>query len=114
MKLEFANLSLAKNLIIPVGVFLFAVFAIWYGSPSISGHSSGSKQSEAVKDPVLLESIGPYNIVSYQGLYFGLPKRLGAVNWLSGQVGTLPGVVTASTLKEVKKSISQLFKAMEK
>ncbi len=110
MKLEFANLSLAKNLIIPVGVFLFAVFAIWYGSPSISGHSSGSKQSEAVKDPVLLESIGPYNIVSYQGLYFGLPKRLGAVNWLSGQVGTLPGVVTASTLKEVKKSISQLMK----
>ena len=94
--------EITKGFILPVGVFLFATFAIWFGSKQPPLDTSGLRQDQIVKDPVLLESVGRFNIVSYRGKFYGLPKSLGAVDWVSGKVSTLPGVVTAPTLKEVK------------
>jgi len=92
-------MRLAKNTLSAVSVFVIITFSISLSSPQ---DLNEFKKQTAVNSPLLLESIGAYNIVLYRGLFYGLPKSLGPVDWKGGKVGTLPGVVTAPTAKKAR------------
>jgi hypothetical protein len=47
--------------------------------------------------PELVRSIGRYNIVLFDGVYYGIPQGLGAVKWGDEEVASLAGVVTSRT-----------------
>ena len=92
-------MRLAKNTLSAVSVFVIITFSISLSSPQ---DLNELKKQTVVNSPILLESIGAYNIVLYKGLFYGLPKSLGPVDWKGGKVGSLPGVVTAPTAKRAR------------
>jgi len=49
--------------------------------------------------PEMMCSVGPYNIVAFDGRYYGIPQGI-AVVWDDGNVGELPGVIAAGSVKE--------------
>lgn len=51
--------------------------------------------------PELVRSIGNYNVVLYDALYYGVPQALGSVRWGEEDVASLAGVVTSKTLGSV-------------
>jgi hypothetical protein len=50
--------------------------------------------------PELIRSVGTTNIVRYDGYFYLLPQRLGAVKWGEEDVAALPGVVVVSNSRE--------------
>jgi hypothetical protein len=52
--------------------------------------------------PELITSIGPYNIVRYDGFFYVLPQSLGEVRWGEDDIATFPGVTTTRTLKDAQ------------
>ena len=54
--------------------------------------------------PILLSSHQGYNLVAYRARVYGVPQavgRLDLVDWESGRVGKLPGVIIENTVEEV-------------
>lgn len=49
--------------------------------------------SEAWPLPVLLETVGEYNLVGYEGWIYGIPHTLGALDLTETDVTELPGVI---------------------
>jgi hypothetical protein len=62
--------------------------------------------------PVLLkESIGPrekYNLIHFEDRFYAVPQALGAVDWKSGKVGAMKGVIVAATSEEVMTKVSEV------
>ena len=62
--------------------------------------------------PILLEeSIGAdtdFNLIHYQERFYGVPQSLGAVDWESGKVATMKGVIVAATAKKVKARLAEI------
>ncbi len=50
--------------------------------------------------PELLQTIGNYNLVQFDGEFYGLPHGLD-VNWTTGEVGFLPGVIVGGSARSV-------------
>ena len=61
--------------------------------------------------PVLLkESIGSndkYNLVHFKDRFYAVPQALGAVDWWSGKVGAMKGVIVATTPEEAMMGLSE-------
>jgi radical SAM superfamily enzyme YgiQ (UPF0313 family) len=57
--------------------------------------------------PELVRSIGNYNVVLYDAMYYGVPQALGAVGWGEENVAGLPGVVSAKTLGSVSDQVEK-------
>lgn len=49
--------------------------------------------SEFFKEPQLLDSIGDYNIVGYEGWVYGIPRDLGAIDLTEVDITEMPGVI---------------------
>lgn len=49
--------------------------------------------SEFFPEPILLESIGDYNVVGYEGWVYGIPIALGALDLTEVDVTEMPGVI---------------------
>ncbi len=56
-------------------------------------------------NPELLRTMGSYNIVKYDGVYYGVPHACGAVRWGEEPVDALPGVLTARAMREIVERI---------
>ena len=62
--------------------------------------------------PILLKESGSpkgeYNLVHFEDRFYAVPQALGAVDWNSGKVGAMRGVVVAATPEEVMAKVSEL------
>ena len=74
------------------------------GSP-VPGHDC-RVMSVVTKDaaPELMWSDNGYNVVEFDGMYYGLPHGI-PIDWQTGCVGEIPGVISGSTVDEVVKNI---------
>ncbi len=69
-------------------------------------------EASTAEPPELIESNRGYNIVSFEGQYFGLPQRLGPVNLEHEDVLEKPGIFFASSKSSVLQAINEhLFNA---
>jgi len=50
--------------------------------------------------PELIRSVGTTNVVRYDGYFYLLPQRLGAVRWGEEDVAALPGVIVVSNARD--------------
>ena len=57
--------------------------------------------------PELLRTIGRYNLVEFDGAFYGLPHGL-SVNWESGTVAELPGVIVGSKSRTLVDQLNTL------
>jgi len=62
----------------------------------------------------LLESIGDINVVLHNNIYYGLPQILGAVDLNKEEGRNHPDVLSAKSVKKLKKLIAQVKKESEK
>jgi radical SAM superfamily enzyme YgiQ (UPF0313 family) len=62
----------------------------------------------------LIQSVKPYNIVSYDGLYYALPQDLGEVTWGEQDVAAMPGVITGKKLSDVFNRFEQTVAGRDK
>ncbi|MGP0630172.1 glycosyltransferase [Nitrospina sp. 32_T5] len=72
---------------------------------------SNLAQSESFtfwKQAELLESIKDYNLVSYDNEYFGIPQRLGPVDFSCEDQKIQPGIIKGKSLDEVKKALKKV------
>ncbi|MDP1771319.1 MAG: hypothetical protein Q8L15_03480 [Methylobacter sp.] len=64
-----------------------------------------------MSEPLLIKSsvgrAGDFNLVQFQGQFYAVPQALGAVDWKSGKVGTLEGVIVGATQEEVMEKLNQ-------
>lgn len=58
--------------------------------------------------PELLRVIGSYNLVYFDGEFYGLPHGL-AVDWSTGAVGRLPGVIVGGSARIVLDRINEIL-----
>ena len=58
--------------------------------------------------PEMVRTIADYNIVSFDGVYYGLQHGL-AVDWSLGGISSLPGVITGSSITQVLNEIKLLI-----
>jgi hypothetical protein len=60
--------------------------------------------------PIMMkESVGPegnFNLVQFKDRFYLVPQALGAVDWESGKVDTLEGVIVAATPEEVMEKLN--------
>jgi hypothetical protein len=56
--------------------------------------------------PILIGSVGTYNIVRFNRQFYALPQALGEVKWGKEDVGALPGVVVAPTEAEARRRLA--------
>lgn len=59
--------------------------------------------------PELMWTIDRFNLVKFDGLFYGLPHGL-LIDWDAGDVGSLPGVFVGKTIPEVVQSIERTLK----
>jgi predicted O-methyltransferase YrrM len=57
------------------------------------------------RNPTFIESIEGYNIVAWQGKYYGLPQKLGAVDIIADDISELKGVFIDISIKRLKQLI---------
>jgi hypothetical protein len=62
---------------------------------------SGPAQADDAP-PHLVDSVGTYNIVAYRGLFYGMPQGLGSIDLTHVDVAQMPGVITRSSLSDLK------------
>ncbi len=55
--------------------------------------------------PVLIGSVGTYNIVRFNRQFYALPQALGEVKWGKEDVGALPGVIVAASEAEARRRL---------
>jgi hypothetical protein len=65
---------------------------------------SGPAQADDAP-PHLVDSVGTYNIVAYRGLFYGMPQGLGSIDLTHVDVAQMPGVITRSSLSDLKSEI---------
>jgi hypothetical protein len=58
--------------------------------------------------PRVIEHLGGYDIVFYNGVYYGLPQSLGPVQLDTHEAKRLPGVIDGTTLESVRDAIAEL------
>lgn len=63
--------------------------------------------------PELLWSVGRYNLVRFDGAYFGIPLGV-PVDWDDAEVGSVPGVLAGRSIREVVAAIEQASGARSK
>jgi len=99
-----------------VGFPLFTLGRNYEGSESEASGSFNAMVSHRVRvrfattkaaTPELIRSIGKYNIVFYDAIYYGIPQALGPRPWGKEDIASLPGVITASTLGEVAAAVER-------
>jgi hypothetical protein len=73
--------------------------------PAAGGQPASADGPENL--PRLMESIKGYNIVFFDGVYFGLPQSLGPVKLEAARTKQMPGVLTGTTLESVRDAIIQ-------
>ena len=61
----------------------------------------------AAGTPRLIESLKGYDIVFYNGVYYGLPRSLGPVRLDTHEARRLPGVIDGTTLESVRDAIKE-------
>jgi hypothetical protein len=61
----------------------------------------------AAEPPRLIESLDRYDIVFYNGVYYGLPRSLGPVRLDTHEARRLPGVIDGTTLESVRDAIQE-------
>lgn len=67
---------------------------------------SSSEQPESSPPPSLVKEFGQYNIVSWQGLFYGLPKALGPIDLTTAdQPESMKGVFVNATLSDLEETI---------
>lgn len=59
--------------------------------------------------PELMWTIDQYNLVKYDGVFYGLPHGL-PVDWENSDVGSLPGVFVGKTIREVVQRIESMVR----
>jgi hypothetical protein len=57
--------------------------------------------------PRVIERLGGYDIVFYNGVYYGLPRSLGPVRLDTHEAKRLPGVIDGTTLESVRDAIQE-------
>ncbi|HXF65821.1 MAG TPA: hypothetical protein VNK67_03850, partial [Burkholderiales bacterium] len=57
--------------------------------------------------PRLIERLNGYDILFYQGVYYGLPQSLGPVRLDTHEARRLPGVIDGTTLESVRDAIRE-------
>jgi hypothetical protein len=67
---------------------------------------------EERRPPLLLYSMGRYNLVAYCGRYFGIPQSLGPVDLEREDVSGRPGVVVASDLQGLEGRLGVMAEAV--
>jgi hypothetical protein len=72
-----------------------------------AGDAAAASDTAATPLPRLVESLGGYNIVCFDGVYFGLPQSLGPVKLEAANAKLLPGVLSGTTLESVRDAIIQ-------
>ena len=55
--------------------------------------------------PRLVETVGAFNIVNYNGSYFGVPHCLGPMDLAQQDLSTLPGLIMADSLHNARRMI---------
>jgi hypothetical protein len=76
-------------------------------------HSIGnimSRRNTGPDHPVLLESKGEWNIVYFQGLFYGVPKNFKAIDFFNEKSRSQPGIIVFKTKKEVLMAVDQAKK----
>ena len=66
-----------------------------------------SRRNTGTDHPVLLESKGEWNIVYFQGLFYGIPQHLGAIDFSNKKSRSQPGIIAFKTKKEVLMAVDQ-------
>jgi len=78
------------------------------GSSTILGHEFrilGAVGKGAV--PQLLRSIGTYNIVQFDGYFYGVPQSYGAIEWAVADLSTASGVLISQDMRSIVKAIEK-------
>ena len=70
--------------------------------------SKGPEKSRPV--PLLRKTIGTYNIVEYEGWYYGLPHSLGPIDLQKVDVIEMPGVIRDVSASVVERLIQELIR----
>src|SRR5712692_10392628 len=68
--------------------------------PALAGEATGDSQ------PLPLWTHGDYVLVAFRGRIHGIPRSVDPLNWESGIVARLPGVITRATVGEVMSSLT--------
>jgi len=71
---------------------------------------NGAKPAFAPAPIMMNESVGPtgqFNLVHFQDRFYAVPQALGAVNWASGKVDTLEGIIIATTPEQVMAKLNE-------
>jgi radical SAM protein with 4Fe4S-binding SPASM domain len=55
--------------------------------------------------PVLIETLGTFNIVRFKGAYIGVPHALGPTDLSKQDLSQLPGLIMAATLHEARRQV---------
>ena len=61
--------------------------------------------------PKLVDSFNSYNIVHYEQRYIGVPQAAGPVNVDTADLSSIPAILIAATLDDVKRQIGELVTA---
>lgn len=70
--------------------------------------STAASAASATEAPRLIESLNGYNILFYQGVYYGLPQSLGTVRLETYDARRLPGAIDGTTLESVRDAIAEM------
>jgi hypothetical protein len=72
-----------------------------------SGDHAAANSDAATRLPRLVESLEGYNIVFFDGVYFGLPQSLGPIKLEAANTKLMPRVLSGTTLESVRDTIIQ-------
>lgn len=67
------------------------------GTDNVDFHLGKLKTSKT-EPPILVETIGAFNIVRFKGLYLGVPHALGPMDLTQQDISALPGIIEAESL----------------
>jgi hypothetical protein len=79
---------------------------------SLIKQAFGARDSVTLPDgrpPLLLYSIGPYNLVAHAGRFLGIPQSLGPIDLQREEVAGRPGVVVATELKDLEIQVNAVI-----
>ena len=78
--------------------------AIKFGEDAIAPKES-TNRIPLPAPPRLVESVGAFNIVNYNGSYLGVPHCLGPMDLAQQNLSTLPGLIVADSLRNARRMI---------
>jgi hypothetical protein len=78
------------------------------GLKSTKRDTGSSQLSKSCSVPILRKTVGRYNIVEYEGWFYGLPHSLGPIDLQRVDVIEMPGVIRDVSADVVEKEILEL------